>query len=547
MPNGVVRVYPASGASAMLPLTVANNYEPTVLFCGGSDMPADDYGDYSFPAVNTWEVPASADCQRLTPEPQDGSTPAYVQDDDMPKGRTMGQFVILPDFTMLMVNGGANGTAGYAQQTGQTPTLAQMPFGESLASGPVLTPAIYDPTKPPGHRWSQEGLSTSTIPRLYHSSALLMADGSVLIGGSNPNIDTNLSTVFPTEYRLEKFYPPYWGKQRPAVNGMPSTLTYGGNSFDLTIDANSYNGTGNDAAQNTTVVIIRPGWTTHGLNMGQRALQLNNTFSVNDNGNITLHVAQPPPNPALFTPGPAMLFVVTYGVPSMGKIVILGNGQIGNQPTFDATVLPPSQLAASTVTGNANPSSGNGKSTSDASKSSSSLSTGSIVAIAVGGVAALIAVGIFTSVIIARRRRATAARATIMGGIHRSASLGRGYRDAMSPAQDMADEYGAAAVVAGAGVAEGYKTRPSQASNDGYQPNEMQYGGGNRQQPFIPLQQYSTADLHAPSNGNYPATESNTDLVAGGGSDPTPYSDYPSPSSRGGYQPSQGYIPQRRF
>ncbi len=32
MPNGVVRVYPASGATAMLPLTPANNYTPTIIF-----------------------------------------------------------------------------------------------------------------------------------------------------------------------------------------------------------------------------------------------------------------------------------------------------------------------------------------------------------------------------------------------------------------------------------------------------------------------------------------------------------------------------------
>ncbi|KAF9790493.1 hypothetical protein BJ322DRAFT_1098268 [Thelephora terrestris] len=57
MPNGVIRVYPASGGIAMLPLTPANNYNPTILFCGGSDMP-----EYE-------------DCQRITPEPLDGSSP----------------------------------------------------------------------------------------------------------------------------------------------------------------------------------------------------------------------------------------------------------------------------------------------------------------------------------------------------------------------------------------------------------------------------------------------------------------------------------------
>src|SRR5882757_3923075 len=97
MPGRVIRVYPASGAVAMLPLTPANNYTPTILFCGGSDMPDASWGNYSSPAVNTWLYPASTDCQRLTPEPLDGSQPAYEQDDAMLEGRTMGQFIALPN------------------------------------------------------------------------------------------------------------------------------------------------------------------------------------------------------------------------------------------------------------------------------------------------------------------------------------------------------------------------------------------------------------------------------------------------------------------
>ena len=88
------------------------------------------------------------DCQRLTPEPQDGSSPAYEQDDDMLVGRTMGQFVTLPDGTTLVLNGATNGTAGFANQTLYVPSLAQIPFFQPLASGPVGTPAIYNPTRP---------------------------------------------------------------------------------------------------------------------------------------------------------------------------------------------------------------------------------------------------------------------------------------------------------------------------------------------------------------------------------------------------------------
>jgi hypothetical protein len=295
MPNGVARVYPASGAVAMLPLTVANNYTQTIIFCGGSDMPDEDWGNYSYPAINTWAYPASTDCQRITPEPADGSTPAYEQDDAMLDQRTMGQFIILPDGTLLVINGGNNGTAGYATATGQTPSLGFMPYGMSLAAGPVGTPSIYNPNLPSGSRWSSASLSSSNIPRLYHSSAILLPDASVLVAGSNLNIDVNTSTIYPTTYDAEIFYPPYFAATtRPNPTGIPSNLTYGGNSFDITVPASSYSGSANAAADNTTVAITRGGFTTHAMNMGQRYMQLNNTYTVNKDGSITLHVSQPP-------------------------------------------------------------------------------------------------------------------------------------------------------------------------------------------------------------------------------------------------------------
>ncbi|KAI0284646.1 glyoxal oxidase N-terminus-domain-containing protein [Russula aff. rugulosa BPL654] len=261
-PNNIVRVYPASGRMPCYP-------------------------------VDTWNIPASSRCDRITPEPMDGSAPAYVQDDNLPVGRTMGQFIALPDGTLLVMNGASNGTAGYAQRTGTTTTFAAMPFGESLATGPPLV-----------DRW----LSSSNIPRLYHSSALLLPDGSVMIAGSNPNIDVNLTTIYPTTYTAEYFYPPYFSaKTRP---------------------------------------VPQNGFTTHAMNMGQRIMQLNNTYTVQSNGTITLHTAQLPPFPNLFQPGPAFLFVTINGIPSNGTFVIVGNGQIGTQPTALASVLPLSALSA---------------------------------------------------------------------------------------------------------------------------------------------------------------------------------------------------------
>ncbi|EJD45740.1 glyoxal oxidase [Auricularia subglabra TFB-10046 SS5] len=351
MPKGVVRVYPASAAVAMLPLTPKNQYTPTILFCGGSDMPDEAWGNYTAPNYDPWIWPASKDCQRITPEPTDNSKVEYVQDEDMIEGRTMGQFIYLPNGKLLVLNGAVNGTAGYSNVGTPNTKPEDMPYGTGMAAGPTLTPAIYDPEAPLGSRWSNEGLSASEIPRLYHSTAVLLPDGSVFVAGSNPSVDYSPDAYYPTEYRAEYFYPPYWGKLRPEVTGIPPTLTYGGDSFDITISPSSYSGDSNDAAESATVALIRSGFSTHAMNMGQRFMQLENTYTVADDGTITLHVSQLPPNANLVTPGSIIFFVTVNGVPSVGKHVIVGSGKIETQQTLAVAELPPKAPSTSGAKG----------------------------------------------------------------------------------------------------------------------------------------------------------------------------------------------------
>ncbi|CAK5275730.1 unnamed protein product [Mycena citricolor] len=419
MPNNVVRVYPASGATAMLPMTPANNYQQTIIFCGGQGSMSDQqWGNFAFPFANPWDIPASADCQRITPEPADGSAPVYTQDDDMLETRTMGQFIILPNGKLLVVNGGLNGTAGYGVNTSLTPT-DQMPFAESFASGPVGTPALYDPTAPAGKRWSRSNYQTSNVARLYHSSALLLPDASVLIAGSNPNLDVNLTAPFPTTYIAERFYPDYFSASiRPSPSGVPKTLSYGGASFDVTIPASSYSGASNAAAASAYVSVVRPGWTTHGMNMGQRYLQLNNTYTVQSDGTIVLHVSQMPPFPTIFQPGPAFAYVLVNGVPSNGTYVIVGSGNIETQPVAAVAALPASVLssAASGSASSSNTGTGSGSSNANSTanpsdKSFVSQHIGMIAGIA-GGVVG-VALFILLVSLCLRRRRQSRIRASI--------------------------------------------------------------------------------------------------------------------------------------
>lgn len=75
--------------------------------------------------------------------------------------------------------------------------------------------------------------------------------------------------------------------------------------------------------------------------MGQRYLQLDSTYTgYESNTTAVLHVSQLPPNPAILAPGPALLFVVVAGVPSVGVQVMIGSGQLGTQPTSAIGPIP---------------------------------------------------------------------------------------------------------------------------------------------------------------------------------------------------------------
>jgi hypothetical protein len=82
----------------MLPLTPANNWTATMIFCGGSDLQPKQWTDGSS-KVN---VPASASCVTMTPDVD----VTWKDDDDLPdSGRVMGNMILLPDGKIFLVNG----------------------------------------------------------------------------------------------------------------------------------------------------------------------------------------------------------------------------------------------------------------------------------------------------------------------------------------------------------------------------------------------------------------------------------------------------------
>ncbi|KAK2467883.1 hypothetical protein APHAL10511_000178 [Amanita phalloides] len=333
MPDAV-RVYPASAGTIMLPLTPANQWTATILFCGGSNVADNEWYDQNFVPIAR---PASASCVRLTPD----ASGTYTEDDPLPEERSMGSLIALPNGKILCLNGAQMGTAGYGTNG--------WAVGHSFADRPALTPVVYDSNAPAGQRWSRDGLQPSTVPRMYHSSAILLPDGSVLVSGSNPNEDYTVGQgiEYPTEYRTERFYPSYYSQRRPQPVGIPSQLSYGGPSFNITLGSDDLFGNVQNL-ESATVNIIRTGFSTHAMNMGQRIVELGTTYtgSTSDNTGI-LHVQQLPPNPAILAPGPALFFVVVNGVPSVGVQVMIGSGQIGDQQVQATANLPTSAFVQS--------------------------------------------------------------------------------------------------------------------------------------------------------------------------------------------------------
>ncbi|KGB75973.2 glyoxal oxidase [Cryptococcus deuterogattii R265] len=331
-----VRVYPASAGTAVFPMTPENNWTATIIFCGGTFLESDQW-------TTTWDIsqyPANESCVHISPDVD----LTWYQNDPLDTGRSMGNFINLPDGRLFYVNGAHTGTAGYGNQ--------DWCIGESYADHPLYQSWYFDPTQPSGQRWSKAGVSS--IPRMYHSSASLLPDGNVIISGSNPNADyvdavNNASYTYFTQYQVEIFYPDYADHVKPNPQGMPSNITYGGDYFNVTLSASDlFNSPIN--INKTRAVIMRTGFSTHTMNMGQRHVELETSFTTLDDGGGILHVAQLPPNPAILAPGPALFFIVVDGIPSNASWIMVGDGIIGEQTLHERSVLPRSQISAQIMT-----------------------------------------------------------------------------------------------------------------------------------------------------------------------------------------------------
>ena len=160
------RTYPLEGTAVLMPQFAPYSDPLTILICGGSTP-------YAGIALDN--------CVFTQPE---AATPKWTLE-RMPSQRVMPCIATLPDGTYLILNGAHQGQAGFG-----------------LASSPNLNALLYDPTQPVGSRISI--MANTIVARLYHSEAIVLNDGRVMVSGSDPEDNVN-----PEEYRVEVFVPPY--------------------------------------------------------------------------------------------------------------------------------------------------------------------------------------------------------------------------------------------------------------------------------------------------------------------------------------------------
>ena len=183
-------------------------------------------------------------------------------------------------------------------------TATLLPDGRVFLSGGISGGAnggpceIFDPANA-ADGWASG--PNMNYPRAYHSSFLLLADGSIL-GGGDPG-----GPGGPTPH--ERFYPSYYDAARPEITNAPATVNYATN---FTVDTPA-------AGDVSEVVLLRPGAVTHGFNMSQRGIEC----VIAGTGAATLDV-EGPPDANLAPPGWYLLFILnSTRVPSEGRWVRL--------------------------------------------------------------------------------------------------------------------------------------------------------------------------------------------------------------------------------
>ncbi|MFF2042279.1 galactose oxidase-like domain-containing protein [Kitasatospora sp. NPDC058170] len=209
--------------------------------------------------------------------------PAFTPGPDLPAGGTRYlNSVIMPDDSVFTTGGSADYRGKHRSD--------------------LLKAQFYHPDT---NRFSTA--AEPAVGRNYHSEALLLPDGRVVVLGSDPLFaDKADSEPAVFEQRIEIYTPPYlFHGERPQLTGSPGGAKLGG-----TITVSTPNPEGIATAK-----LIRPSSVTHATDVEQRSVALDVTGRSGGVVSLTL-----PANPNLLPPGWYMLFVTDgAGTPSQAR------------------------------------------------------------------------------------------------------------------------------------------------------------------------------------------------------------------------------------
>lgn len=264
------------GTSVLLPLSPSQSYKPEVMIMGGGR--ADD----TTLATNTTEL---IDLSQATPK--------WVWGPNMSQPRIDLNATILPSGDVLVTGGSTiseNGKTASFNADLYHANPGEKNFGQFTSAG------------------------ANSIPRLYHSNAILLPDATVILTGSNPE-----TLVY--ENRIELYQPAYLFNADGSLATRPTiTSVKGAGAAGRFLYNNTFTVTTPDAASIARVVLMRPSAPTHSFDMEQRMVRL--TFSANTTtGTLTVHA---PPNANIAPPGYYEVFILNAaGVPSVAQFIQL--------------------------------------------------------------------------------------------------------------------------------------------------------------------------------------------------------------------------------
>jgi galactose oxidase len=207
-----------------------------------------------------------------------GGTAAVSEVGPMKYPRAFGNGVVLANGQVLAV-GGLDNAKGFSDD------------------GAVKVAELFNPAT---GTWTE--LAPMVKPRPYHSIALLLTDGRVMVGGGGLCSSSDNCAVNHPD--VEIFSPPYlFGTPRPTITNAPTTITANGSTFSVTTTGTV-----------TGFSLVRMASVTHSTNTDQRFQRLQSSGS----GTFTVTA---PLNKNIAPPGYYMLFALNNNTPSVAAVV----------------------------------------------------------------------------------------------------------------------------------------------------------------------------------------------------------------------------------